>query len=245
MRKNVPDSMRVSRRAFLGGLAGALACARPQPRPNVLFLAADDMRDWTGFLGGYRGRVLTPNLDGLAARGVSFTNAHCASPVCCPSRTAILTGLMPSTSGIYNNGQWWRPHLRVSSGATTAGAPLAVHGYDVVAYFTDKRPVRGVAKYQTTHDGATYRFASQANLDAFQKDPAKYEPQYGGFCAYGVSVAKKFDGDPTVWKVVDGKLYLNLEPDIQKMWERDVPGNIRKADSAWPKIAEKSATEIN
>lgn len=80
-------------------------------RPNVLFLAVDDMRDWVNCLGGYEGTVHTPNIDRLARRGVLFTNAHCASTVCCPSRTAIMLGKMPSTTGVYNNGQWWRPHL--------------------------------------------------------------------------------------------------------------------------------------
>jgi arylsulfatase A-like enzyme len=121
--------MQVSRRTFFGALAAGLACGRAEARPNVLFLATDDMRDWTGFLGGYGGRALTPNLDRLAARGVSFTNAHCASPVCCPSRTAILTGLMPSTSGIYNNGQWWRPHL---GDVVTMPMQFRRNGYETV-----------------------------------------------------------------------------------------------------------------
>lgn len=73
-------------------------------RPNVLFIAVDDMNDWTGFLGGSPTPVHTPNLDGLAARGVAFTNAHTASPVCCPSRAAVMSGKLPSTTGIYNNG---------------------------------------------------------------------------------------------------------------------------------------------
>ena len=103
--------MDLTRRTFLSLAAGGVACSKGDPRPNVLFLAADDLRDWTAFLGGYSGSVHTPNLDRLAARGVGFTNAHTASPVCCPSRTAILTGLMPSSSGIYNNGQWWKPHM--------------------------------------------------------------------------------------------------------------------------------------
>lgn len=101
-----------TRRTFLTNLVLGLACStKRETRPNVLFLAADDMRDWTAYLGGYSGKVHTPNLDRLAARGVAFTNAHCASPVCCPSRTAVMTGLMPSSSGIYNNGQWWKPYL--------------------------------------------------------------------------------------------------------------------------------------
>jgi len=78
--------------------------------PNVLFLAVDDMKDWVGCLGGYEGTVHTPNIDRLAASGVLFTNAHCASPKCAPSRVAIMTGLRPSTTGLYENGHWWRPN---------------------------------------------------------------------------------------------------------------------------------------
>lgn len=78
--------------------------------PNILFISVDDMRDWINFLGGYEGEVFTPHMDRLAERGVNFINAHCPSPVCNPSRTAVMTGLMPSTTGIYNNGQWLRPN---------------------------------------------------------------------------------------------------------------------------------------
>lgn len=91
-------------------LAAAACAAAERPRPNILFLAVDDMNDWPAYLGGYPGKVHTPHLDALAGRGVAFTNAHCASPVCNPSRTALLTGRMPSTTGIYNNSQWWRPN---------------------------------------------------------------------------------------------------------------------------------------
>ncbi len=77
---------------------------------NILMISVDDMRDWTNFLGGYEGEVFTPHMDKLAERGINFTNAHCPSPVCNPSRTAIMTGLMPSTTGVYNNGQWLRPN---------------------------------------------------------------------------------------------------------------------------------------
>ena len=70
-----------------------------EARPNVLFLAVDDMKDWVNCLGGYEGTVHTPNIDRLAERGMLFTNAHCASPKCAPSRAAILTGMRPSTTG--------------------------------------------------------------------------------------------------------------------------------------------------
>ena len=110
----------LDRRKFLrqtGGCLAALALNGPsqaeikKDRPNVLMIAVDDMNDWVGYLGGYAGEIHTPNFDRLARRGVVFTNAHSPSTVCNPSRTAILTGLRPSTTGIYNNGQWWRPAL--------------------------------------------------------------------------------------------------------------------------------------
>jgi len=109
-------------------------------------------------------------------------------------------------------------------------------GYDVVAYFTTGEPVIGLEKFAVSHKGGTYRFASQANLDAFKADPAKFEPAFGGFCAYGVALGKKFDGDPNFWKIVNGKLYLNLDGDIQAEWAKDTAGNITKADGNWGRI---------
>ena len=97
-----------NRRDFLKVAAGAAAApaalSGKQP-PNVLFLSVDDMNDWVGCLGGYPG-VRTPNIDALARRGVLFSNAHCAAPLCNPSRTALLTGMRPSTTGVYGNDQW-------------------------------------------------------------------------------------------------------------------------------------------
>jgi YHS domain-containing protein len=126
--------------------------------------------------------------------------------------------------------------VNVSRGVTLAGPGLAAHGYDVVAFFTEGKPVIGTDAYAVAHDGGTYRFASQANLDAFKAEPAKYVPAYGGFCAYGVALGKKFDGDPRYWKIVDGRLYLNLNGDIQAEWSKDVPGNISKAGTNWDRI---------
>jgi len=97
-------------------------------KPNVLFIAVDDMNDWVSCLGGYTGEVHTPNFDRLAKRGVSFTNAHSPSTVCNPSRTAIMTGLRPSTTGVYNNGQWWRPAL---PDVVTMPEHFRTNGYNV------------------------------------------------------------------------------------------------------------------
>jgi choline-sulfatase len=100
-----------------------------QPKPNVLFLAVDDMKDWVGCLGGYEGTVHTPNIDRLAKRGMLFSNAHCPSPKCAPSRAAIMTGLRPSTTGLYDNGHWWLPNL---PSVVTIPAHFRDHGYRVV-----------------------------------------------------------------------------------------------------------------
>ena len=99
----------ITRRSFLGAAVTSAAFAAGR-RPNVLFLAVDDMNDWVGCLGGYPG-VRTPNIDRLARRGVLFSDAHCASPLCNPSRTALFTGLSAATTGIYTNEHWWRPAL--------------------------------------------------------------------------------------------------------------------------------------
>ena len=90
---------------------GSFVTADDATRPNVLFIAVDDMKDWVNCLGGYEGTVHTPNIDRLAQGGVLFANAHCVSPKCAPSRASIMTGLRPSTTGLYDNGHWWMPNL--------------------------------------------------------------------------------------------------------------------------------------
>lgn len=137
------------------------------------------------------------------------------------------------------------PDTNTSGGLTIQGAGLAVHGYDPVAYFTEGRPVIGSAQFATVHNEATYRFASEENLKTFESDPERYAPQFGGFCAYGVAVGAKFDGDPQFWEIVDGKLYLNLNHDIQKTWSKDKPSNIDKAEDNWKEIADKIPAELS
>ncbi|MCD6043545.1 MAG: hypothetical protein K0R40_3148 [Burkholderiales bacterium] len=128
----------------------------------------------------------------------------------------------------------------LASGAQAQGnvdaAGLALQGYDPVAYFTEGKPVRGKAEFAARHDGATYRFASAANRDAFAAAPAKYAPQYGGYCAFGMASGYKAPIEPDAWTVVDGKLYLNYNRSVRSRWSSDVPGHIRKADAHWPKL---------
>ena len=120
----------------------------------------------------------------------------------------------------------------------------ALQGYDVVSYQTGKRPIRGNGNFVAVHDGATYQFSSADNQKAFEKDPEKYVPAYGGYCAFGTSVGKKFIGDPEVWRIVDGKLYLNLDTSIQSEWLKDVPGRIRSADTNWRNIKDKNPASL-
>lgn len=129
------------------------------------------------------------------------------------------------------------------AGEYTHSAP-AVQGYDVVSYHTAKRPVRGNGHYVAVHDGATYQFSSKVNLETFQANPDQYVPAYNGYCAFGVSVGKKFIGDPEVWRVVDGKTYLNLDVGIQSQWLKDVPGRIDRADDKWIDIRDKAPAAL-
>ena len=113
---------------------------------------------------------------------------------------------------------------------------VAIKGYDPVAYFTDAKPVKGNDDFELEYMDATWRFSSAAHRDAFAKEPAKYMPQYGGYCAYGISEGHAVGVDPEAWKIVGGKLYLNYDKSVQKEWLKDIPGRIRKADTNWPKI---------
>lgn len=113
---------------------------------------------------------------------------------------------------------------------------LAVGGYDAVAYFKAGRPVPGVAQFSTEYKGATWRFASKENLDAFRANPTAFAPQYGGYCSWAVANGYTASGDPEVWKIVNGKLYLNYDRSVQTKWEKDIPGFISKADKNWPSV---------
>ena len=128
--------------------------------------------------------------------------------------------------------------------ADYAHSTPAVQGYDVVSYQTGKRPVRGSGHFTANYDGATYIFASKANLDTFNKDPQRYAPAYNGYCAFGVSVGKKFVADPEIYRVVDNRLYLNLDANIQDDWLKDVSGRIKSADTQWRKIENKDPASL-
>jgi YHS domain-containing protein len=121
---------------------------------------------------------------------------------------------------------------------------VAIHGYDPVAYFTDGKPMKGSAKFSHKMGDATYYFASAKHRDQFAKALEKYTPQFGGFCAMGTALGKKLDVDPQAWKIVDGKLYLNLNKDVQKKWLSDVPGHLRQAEAKWAEIKDVPAAQL-
>ncbi len=119
---------------------------------------------------------------------------------------------------------------------TAPFSSVGVGGYDVVAYFTDGRPVRGTTQFRATHQNVEYRFASAEHLAAFQANPARYLPQYGGYCAWAVSQGYTASANPNNWRIVDGKLYLNYNTEIQRRWEQDIPGHVRNANTNWPRV---------
>lgn len=121
---------------------------------------------------------------------------------------------------------------------------LALQGMDPVAYFTVGAPTSGKPEFTAKHRGASYQFSSAANRDAFKANPDKYAPQYGGFCAMGVALDKKLDGDVNAWKIVDNKLYLNVNKDVQKKWSEDIAGNLLKANSSWPDIKHRAPKDL-
>ena len=125
--------------------------------------------------------------------------------------------------------------LRAGGAFNSLYAGLGAKGHDVVSYFADAKPAAGKDSYTVEHAGLKWQFASAEHRDLFRADPAKYVPQYGGFCSWGVANGKLFDVDPVNgWRVVNGKLYLNFNADIQKVFDKDAAGFIARADANWP-----------
>lgn len=138
-----------------------------------------------------------------------------------------------------------RPHGPVALlAADTAISIVGVSGYDLVSFHTGEKPVRGNGNHLAVHDGVTCLFVSEANRKQFEATPEKYLPAFGGYCAYGAAVGKKFVGDPDVWEIVDGRLYLKLDNKIKGLWVKDVPGHIAKANTNWPRIKDKLPSQL-
>ena len=115
----------------------------------------------------------------------------------------------------------------------------AINGYDTVAYFTVGKPVKGQDNLVTDWMGAKWKFSSQANLDLFKASPEKYAPQYGGYCAYGVTQGNLVKVEPDQFTVRGGKLYLNFDADVQARWLKDPTGFIKDADTKFADLLKK------
>ncbi len=122
---------------------------------------------------------------------------------------------------------------------TIATPGVAIKGYDPVAYFEQGGPRQGQARYALTHKGVTWRFSSAANKAKFAADPAKYEPAYGGYCAYGVARGYLVKIEPDAWTIIDGKLYLNYDRSVQRRWEKKTAAYIRQANAKFPRLIKR------
>ena len=122
------------------------------------------------------------------------------------------------------------PYNSVSDGADRV---LMLKGYDPVAYFTLGKHTLGKFDIKATHDGATYRFANEEHKAMFTREPAKYTPQYGGFCSNGIVYGIPWGGDPDTWKVIDGKLYIFGGESSRKYFLMDEKKNLQRADQYW------------
>lgn len=116
---------------------------------------------------------------------------------------------------------------------------VSIKGYDPVAYFIDRKPVKGSREFEYVWMDAKWHFSSAEHRDLFIRNPEKYAPKYGGYCAYAVSQGTTADIDPDAWNIVDGRLYLNLSKRIKDKWSKDIPGYIKKADENWPKLLKR------
>ncbi|MBO6756145.1 MAG: YHS domain-containing protein [Roseibium sp.] len=120
----------------------------------------------------------------------------------------------------------------------------AIGGTDPVAYFTEGKPVEGSDSYTAVYDDVTWKFSSAENRDLFVADPAKYAPQFGGFCAFGAAMGFKVPVIPDAWKIVDGKLYLNNSLPVQERFETDVDKFITNATLNWEIIKDKKPEDL-
>ena len=144
----------------------------------------------------------------------------------------LIAGLLVAMGLIIVPQAWAKTYFSTNPG-------LAIKGYDPVAYFILGNSRLGTNEFQLEWNGAKWQFISAANGEAFKSNPEKYAPKYGGYCAWAAAQGYTAEGDPEVWRIVDGKLYLNFNRAVQENWFKDIPGFIKKADKNWPGILKK------
>lgn len=121
---------------------------------------------------------------------------------------------------------------------------VILRGVDATSYAAGGAPVAGSAAFAAEVGGATYLFASAAARDSFVAAPATFEPAFGGFCAVGAALGKKLDGDPAIFRILNGKLYLFVSQDAAALWDKDPAGTLAKANANWPSISDKTPASL-
>ena len=116
---------------------------------------------------------------------------------------------------------------------------IAIQGYDPVAFFTQNRPVKGRPEFESKYNGARYLFASAEDKSTFDANPAKYEPQFGGFCAYAASQNHTAPVKVEAFQIVNGRLLMQYDLGVRKEFNKDTRGNLQKADKNWPGLVQK------
>jgi YHS domain-containing protein len=169
--------------------------------------------------------------------------------VCVPDITGVITVFKTTTlafafAATMAASAWAGPQYIDSS-------KFAVSGFDTVSYFDLKQsavgspqasPLPGKASITADYNGVKFAFATEENKKRFLAEPAKFAPQYDGHCAFGVAKGGKVPGNPKLWRIVDGKLYLNIKDTVVSQWEENIPGNIKSAQKNWGKLEKKSAS---
>jgi len=154
-------------------------------------------------------------------------------------KRTILSALMIffSTLTFSQSSDFQKKHYNLSNN-------LAIQGYDPVAYFLQKKAIKGKKELAHTEKGIIYYFSSKSNLETFKSNPAAYEPEYGGWCAYAMgATGEKVSVDPETFKIINNKLYLfynRFFNNTLKDWNKDEANLKNKADQSWKKIIQKS-----
>lgn len=165
----------------------------------------------------------------LAALIVLSSNNGAAAPTNSESNRAITV-----SKALHPQMQVWAEKRAAKVNVDSNGVIL--RGYDPVAYFTQQKPVKGDPKYQAKYQGAIYHFSSAANLATFKKNPSKYAPQFGGFCANGVRNKQLNDSDPNVFFIAKGRLYVCTSPEAKKEFRANEDEDIVAANKAWQEL---------
>ena len=163
---------------------------------------------------------------------------YCMTPPLLSRRSALLLGaatVLFSTTALAAE-----PPINTLKNSVFGGrTDTAINGYDPVAYFTVGKPAKGLDNLATDWMGSKWKFSSQANLDLFKSNPEKFAPQYGGYCAYGVTQGYLVKVEPDQFTLREGKLYLNYDADVQSKWLKDPAGYIRDADAKFQALLKK------